>query len=249
MIWHSLHILNTFSQHISHLLQQGRRAGEQFKLKNSVGTRTNGYQLAVKKLRMQFRRWFLIVRGRRSSNSLPNRGEDRKLSGYRTELDVIYDWDYRIWLPDPRSSCQFVTHFHCHSYNILAKTTNTCEFPCLVMLAVNGTETMKKSWPDTAVFGGNDRYSWQKRHHAPSQLHLIVFGQQMLAPHAGDHSGKEWRSQTVFVLSIQSTTVRREKQGLFNMAYLYWLLTLLKATDWSLLPHDWIPSLRSYGGE
>lgn len=106
---------------IIHLLQQGGRAEEWFKLKNSGGTRTNGYQLAIKNLRLQFRRWFLIVRGRRSWNSFPNRGEDRKFSGCRTESDEIYNWDYRIWLPDPRNSCQFVTHFHCHCYNIHVK--------------------------------------------------------------------------------------------------------------------------------
>lgn len=91
------------------------------------------------------------------------------------------------------------------------------------MLAVNGTETAKKIWPDTALCGGNDKYSWQKRCHVASQLRFLVFGQQTLAPHAGDHSGEEWRSQTVFVLSIQdwSITVARENQGLFNVAYLY----------------------------
>lgn len=91
------------------------------------------------------------------------------------------------------------------------------------MLAVNGTETVKKIWPGTAVFGVNDRYSWQKRCHVASHLLFIVFGQQTVAPHAGDHSGKEWRNQTVFVLSVHawSITVARENQGVFNMAYLY----------------------------
>jgi len=50
-----------------------------------------------------------------------------------------------------------------------------------------------------------------------------VFGQQTVALHAGDHRGKEWKSQTVFVLSIQdwSITVARENQGLFKVAYPY----------------------------
>lgn len=55
------------------------------------------------------------------------------------------------------------------------------------------------------------------------------------------------REVKLFVLSVQvwSTAAGRQNQDLFNVAYLYSLLILLKANDSSLLSHG---SSEGYGG-
>lgn len=83
-------ILCTFSASflkvlISLLLQQGGSAGGDSNRKTTFA-KEQRHPLVIKKLRLEFRRWFLIVRERRSSSGFPYKGKNKNLNVCTTEM-------------------------------------------------------------------------------------------------------------------------------------------------------------------
>ncbi|CAM4508198.1 unnamed protein product [Lepidochelys olivacea] len=69
-----------------------REGEELFQLSTSVGTRRNGYKLAIRKFRLEIRPRFLTIRGVKFWNSLPREAVGTKdISGFKTKLDKFME--------------------------------------------------------------------------------------------------------------------------------------------------------------